>query len=371
MVNRISLIMAGGKGERLWPLSRNNKPKQFLKLIDGKILLESTYKRACKISGRENCYIVAGKGLKLIIRNALLNFNIKNYISEPAGKNTAPCIALSIAYLQKHFNSNSPVIIMPSDHYIKDEEKFVKSVLTLMDYASKSDYICTFGIKPTSIQTGYGHIVPDLNSQLETINKIYLVKKFVEKPDEKTIKNIIEENKEVYWNSGMFVFSIKTIISAFERYMPSLWEKLDSVFSKKDSIDRKKINHIFENITSDEAISIDYGIMNKSDKVCVMEVDFGWDDIGSFESIRRILSENLDDNGNLISGRVLNLNSEGSMFLDRGTPIVSYGLKDIYVITTDDVVLIIPKDASQKVRDILRELEKKVTEGEDWLKNLL
>jgi len=371
MNKRISLIMAGGKGERLWPLSNTNRPKQFLKLIDTKTLLESTYQRACKISGRENCYIVAGGKLTDLIRNTLSDFDIRNYISEPVGRNTAPSIALSIAYLRRHYDDDCTIIIMPSDHYIKDEDKFIKSVKILMNYSSKSDYICTFGIKPSSIQTGYGHIIPDTDLPLDFNNNIYRVKRFVEKPDERTIKNIIKENKKVYWNSGMFIFSIKTIIKAFERYMPSLCEKIDNAFSKNGVLNRKRIKNIFENLSGDESTSIDYGIMNRADNVCVMEAEFGWDDIGSFETIRRILSESIDSSGNIISGRIVSLNSVGSMFLERGTPIISYGVKDIFVITTDDVVLIIPKGDSQKVRDIVRELDKRAQEGEDWLKNLI
>ncbi|MGQ9705710.1 MAG: mannose-1-phosphate guanylyltransferase [bacterium] len=368
---RISLIMAGGKGERLWPLSRNNRPKQFLKLINDRTLLERTYERACNISGKENCYIVAGEGQKDTISDILPDFNIQNYISEPIGKNTAPCVALSIAHLRNRYNISDTVIIMPSDHYIEDDDVFIKSTEILMDFSSKSDYICTFGIRPSSIQTGYGHIILDRKQLLDDKNKIYRIKKFVEKPDEKTIKKIIKENKEIHWNSGMFIFSINTITSAFEKYMPSLWNKVNSAFSKNGVLNKNNIKHVFQHLSDDEATSIDYGIMNKADKVCVMEVNFGWDDIGSFEAIKRILSDKIDKNGNLTSGKVVNLNSEGSIFLERGTPIIAHGVKDMYIITTCDVVLIIPKGESQKVKDIVREIEKRSRAGEDWLKKLL
>ncbi|RLC42650.1 MAG: hypothetical protein DRH51_00230 [Candidatus Coatesbacteria bacterium] len=370
MNNYVSLIMAGGVGKRLWPLSRIKRPKQFLKLIGDKTLLEYTYDRACRISGEDRCFIVAGQDLSDTIHTTLPNLDDRMIIKEPMGKNTFPCIALSIAYIKEIFGDGASIIAMPADHYITDESVFVRSGRFLLDLASESDYIFTLGIQPTSIQTGYGHIIPDLRAPIDEKNKVYPVIKFVEKPDEKRIKMLENEYEVIFWNSGIFIFNIKTIQSIFEQFMQPTWQKISNTIKSSYSINQRELKAVFKNLSNDEAIPIDY-VMEKARNMAVMRADFGWNDVGSFESFLKIYPQLIDKDNNLKSGYAVTINTRNTTIINKGVPAVVYGVDNILIVTTDDVVLVMPRSESQKIKDVLNILQKKGSEGEDWIKKLM
>ncbi|MGC8867758.1 MAG: mannose-1-phosphate guanylyltransferase/mannose-6-phosphate isomerase, partial [Elusimicrobiales bacterium] len=339
------VIMAGGSGTRLWPLSRENYPKQFIK-IGGESLLFKTYKRFLKICKSEDIFIVTNEKYKFYVINDLstLNSDIeKKLILEPVPRNTAGAILLSMKFLKERtkIKDNEPLLISPSDHIILKEDEFKKAVEDSIDYALNG--VVTFGIKPLYPHTGYGYI--EISRKVS--HSIFIAKRFTEKPDEKTALSYLE-SKKYLWNSGMFLFSYSVMLDEFKKYMGGMYS-----FYRSHNLDNMILD--FEKL---ENISIDYAIMEKSKRIYVVASDIGWSDVGGWESFSEILAP--DERGNIKVGDVVDINSHNSIVYSGNKKLIALiDIKDLIVVNTDDAVLITKKGSGEKVREIVKMLKEK------------
>jgi mannose-1-phosphate guanylyltransferase/mannose-6-phosphate isomerase len=335
-----SIILAGGVGSRLFPLSREYYPKQFIKFkAFGKSLFQLTFKRTLKLSSLDDIYIITNKKHKFLVLGQIeelgYNFDEDNILVEPVGKNTLPAIYYGVKVIKER-DGDDTVAVFPSDHLIEDKEEFVKSVKDGIKLAD--DYLITFGIKPNKPHTGYGYIKPG-----EKLDIGYKVDEFKEKPDLETAKKYIESG--YLWNSGMFLFKTDIFEEDVKKYCPEVYEAF------KDG----SIEEIYKKVPD---ISIDYGIMEKSDRVAVIPLTIKWSDLGSFDAIYEVFEK--DENENVVYGENVVLNSKGNLVYTHNKKLVSMiGVNDLIVVDTKDALLICNKGDSQKVKDVVKYLKLK------------
>jgi len=340
----IVFILAGGSGTRLWPLSRDNFPKQFIK-IGNENLLVKTYKRFLKLTDKKNIYIVTNEKYKFYVINDLSEINNeveKNIILEPVGRNTTGAIILGIKFLveKKKENPKSLIFVTPSDHIITDEDSFLNLCRNARKIAL--NHIVTFGIKPTTPHTGYGYI--KRGKKLD--GNIYLIEKFTEKPDYKTALTYLESGK-YFWNSGMFFFSMGVMLEELKKY-----EKEVYFFYKF------KFDKFIENFSKLKNISIDYSVMEKTKKGAVVCGDFGWSDVGGWESFYEIMPK--DDFGNVAQGNVILKDIKNSMIYSNTNRLITgINLSDLIIIDTHDALLVMKKGSGEIVKDIVKEIKEK------------
>lgn len=362
------IVLAGGTGTRLWPLSRKNYPKQFLQLTGNQSLLQLTVDRLLKVVSPEDIVIMTNSeykfhvlsDLKDLVKGELENKKTQNLkpntqkfspsvhiILEPASRNTTPAIALGAKYcLEKlRCDLDEVLFISPSDHIINPVEQF-KNYVKQAETVAKEGYIVTFGIKPTRPETGYGYIKASkqASGQEGKQVKCFKTEEFTEKPDLETAKRYIKEGN-YYWNSGMFAFSIGTIFDEFKRFTPEIHAMLDEGFDE--------MNNRFVQMPK---ISIDFAIMEKSDRIVTIPMDIYWNDIGSWDSLYELLQS--DEKGNVKSGDVVTLDTSNTMIFGSKRLITTIGLEDSLVIETDDAILISKKGQAQKVKNIVDRLIK-------------
>jgi mannose-1-phosphate guanylyltransferase/mannose-6-phosphate isomerase len=338
-----ALVLAGGSGTRLWPLSRRNYPKQFLKLNGDESLLRQTIDRLLSLLSKEKIIVMTNSEYKFYVRSDLKE--IDHIILEPEGRNTAPAIALGIKYcIEKLGCGDEEVLfISPSDHVIRPINRFVEYLRRAGDLA-KEGHIVTFGIKPDRPETGYGYI--KVSSQLSVDSRqkdYYQVDNFVEKPDMVTAKKYLEEGN-YYWNSGMFAFSIGTIMNEFRRHAPTIYEML-----------LKGYDEMVGQFHQMPDLSIDYAVMEKSGRVAVLPLDLYWNDIGSWDSLHDILPR--DEDGNAAVGDVMTLDTKNCLIFGNKRLISTIGLRDCLIVETDDAVLIAKKGETWKVKEIVNRLK--------------
>jgi mannose-1-phosphate guanylyltransferase/mannose-6-phosphate isomerase len=346
-----SIILAGGSGTRLWPLSRKAYPKQFLKLNGDKSLLSQTMERLLEVSTKNDIIVMTNEDYKFHVQsdmNSLYHEGSSavddNIILEPMGRNTAPAIALGIVYCQDKLGcrDNEVIFISPSDHVIKPAETFGEYVKGAERIANDG-HIVTFGIKPVRAETGYGYIkCRDLENRKG--KSIYFdIEQFTEKPDQEMASRYIQEGN-YYWNSGMFAFRIDSMLEEFERYAPDISKLIktgyDTMVSRFDEL---------------PDISIDYAIMERSDKVVMIPLELFWNDIGSWDSISDISDK--DGEGNVTRGDVITEDTRNSLILGSKRLIATIGMEDCLVVETDDAVLIAKKGEAQKVKDLVSRLK--------------
>ncbi len=346
------VIMAGGKGERFWPKSRINLPKQFLSLTDdGKSMIQHTVERVKNLVDIENIYVVTNEMYKNLVSEHIPDIPEANIIIEPAAKNTAPCIGLAAVHIAKK-DINSKMIILPSDHLIKFNEIFIDTLKTALDVVEKDDNLATIGITPNYPETGYGYINFTKGESFKDSTNIYEVLRFVEKPNLEKAKEYLTSGQYL-WNSGMFVWKVSTILKNFKEYLPEIYEGLQKIGK---SINTGKYEEVlkkeFLNLPSE---SIDYGIMEKAKNIYVIPGNFGWDDVGSWLSLERINKTNQD--GNVITGNVISIKTKNTIIQGSDKLIATIGLEDIVVVDTDDVTLICHKNNTQEVKEVINNLK--------------
>jgi mannose-1-phosphate guanylyltransferase len=339
-------IIAGGRGERFWPLSRAHRPKQFLRLLSGEPLLKLTYDRACSLVSPDRVCIVSTREQADPIRDLIPNATV---LAEPLGMNTAPAMSLASKWAYDR-SSGATVAVLPSDHMISDQESF-KGDVAFAATVAQEGYLTTFGVRPSRVETGYGHIQRGPELKEEDGRTAYRVEKFHEKPEIELARRYTQSGK-FYWNSGMFVWRSDAILASLGEYYPEFHHALMNGSYETE----KGLKSIYEEAPN---ISIDYGIMEKTDRAAVVEATFGWEDVGSFRALERALP--LDESGNVTRGEVVLQRSNGIVAWADDGMIAAYGVEDLVIVHTKDVTLVLPKTESQRVRDLL----KIVRESED------
>ena len=340
------VIMAGGVGSRFWPLSQEETPKQFIDILGtGRTLIQQTYDRFEPICPKENFFIVTSSSYRQIVLEQLPEIDPKNILCEPSRRNTAPCIAYASERIRLN-NPNAKIIVSPADHLILKEDDFREVIIKGLDFVSKSDTLLTLGIKPAHPETGYGYI--QVEEKPTNKNQIVQVKTFTEKPNLELAKVFVESG-EFFWNSGIFLWSLKSISKAFDKYAP----EVSALFSSKsDMLGTNQEGKVIEGIYYDcKSISIDYAIMEKADNVHVLVSDFGWSDLGTWGSL--YTHSEKDRKGNAkISGSILFYNAKNNIVnLTHGKTAVIQGLTGFIVVETKDEILICPKENEQQIRE--------------------
>ena len=347
-----AVIMAGGKGERFWPESRVNMPKQFLSLTeDGKSMIQHTVERLEGFVEYENMYVVTNKNYKKLIQQHIPQIPVENIIIEPVSKNTAPCIGLAAVHIAKK-DPEAKMMVLPSDHLIKYNEMFLDTLRIALEVAEEDNSLVTIGITPSYPETGYGYInftKGDLPSEMKNI---YRVKKFEEKPNLEKAKDYLASGKYL-WNSGMFVWKASTILNCIKSFIPELYSGLMEI---SETINTEKYEETLEKkFPCFPSESIDYGIMEKAENIYTIPGNFGWDDVGSWLSLERIKHTNQD--GNVVDGNVITIKTNNSIIQGKDKLVAVVGLEDIIVIDTEDAILICNKSHSQEVKDVINNLK--------------
>ena len=333
------IILAGGSGSRLWPLSRELHPKQLFNLNSEKSLLQSAFEHLKACMPEENIVSITNTKHSSNVRLQLSKLTKSPVIiSEPVAKNTAPAIALATKYISQKTNSDSIIVAIPSDLIIEDIEKFSSTMKKGEELAEKG-FLVTFGVKPSYPETGFGYI--------KSVD--FKVEKFVEKPNMETAKKYLNDGN-YYWNSGIFMFKASTLFSQTEKYAPEITEILNKFdFSKSDEIP-------FVDFDKMPNISIDYAIMEKSDNIALIKLESDWKDMGSWQSLYDVSEK--DENGNVFIGHVLDENSKNSLIYSSSKLVATIGLEDTVIVETEDAILACKKDEVQNVKHIYETLKK-------------
>ena len=343
-MNFFAVIMAGGIGARFWPRSKKQSPKQLLKIVGDSTMIQETVRRIHGLVPKENILIVTNEVQKPGIIEQLPEIPIENIIVEPFGRNTAACIGLASIIIQKR-SPDAVTFIMPADHIIKDSDKFLETLKTAAKFSSENKGLVTIGIQPTRPETGYGYIQIDEDSGKDDVYKVLT---FAEKPNYATAVNFIKSG-DFFWNSGMFIWKIDTILEEIKLLMPDLYEGLIKI---KEQLDNPDFHNILSEVYGHlKSISIDYGIMEKSDKVFLVKGQFSWSDVGSWEAVYE-LSEK-DNDGNVKVGTVYTDLAMDSYIYSPDKFAAVIGLDNIIVINHKDALLICRRDKAQDVKNII------------------
>lgn len=346
--------MAGGIGARFWPMSKTSRPKQFIDVLGtGKTLIQMTFDRFKNICPAENVLVVTNGIYKDLVLEQLPELSENQVLCEPSRRNTAPCIAYA-NYKIKEQNPNALVVVAPSDHIILKEDEFTHDISMALKAASENDWLLTLGIKPSRPDTGYGYIQFEEESVFSADDRLKKVKTFTEKPTLEIAKSFLESG-DFAWNSGIFVWSLKSIMKAFDEHL----DEVDSLFSKgigKYNTPQED-EFIEETYAVCKNISIDYGVMEKAENVYVMGVDFGWSDLGTWGSLYTLREK--DNNENAVVGdNVMLYDSKNCIVnMPKDKLVVLQGLDDYIVVEDDGTLLVVRKEDEQKIRQFVNDVK--------------
>jgi len=351
-----AVIMAGGGGTRLWPVSRKESPKQLLPLLGKETLFQSTVARLEKLFPPERILVVTVAEQARVMREQVPSIPEENYLIEPAPRGTASVVALAAAVLKKR-DSQAVMAIQTADHHIRNRDLFQYLIKAAFDVAEK-DYLVTLGITPTFPSTGYGYIQQGEPLSGDYRYPVYTVQRFKEKPDEATAEQLLRSGDHS-WNSGMFVWRVDVILAEIERQMPDLFKSVSEIASAWDEPDRDEI--LRRNWNELKSQTIDYGVMEKAERVAVLPAGgLGWSDVGSWDSLFEVLLP--DMNGNVATNiqHHLALDTHNTLVYSGSDErlVVTIGLDDIVVVDAGDVLMICKVDQSQKVRDVVEHLKR-------------
>ena len=355
-----SVIIAGGKGTRFWPLSRSQRPKQLLKILGRRSLISETTSRVLSISGSKQTLVVTVAEQLNALCKELPNLPQKNFLAEPQGNNTAPCIGLAALEVVAR-DPRAVMVVLPADHWVADVSGFRSSIKSAVEIATRHDSLVTIGIRPNYPETGYGYIMK--GKPLGGKPGAYHVKRFHEKPSVVVAQRLIRQGS--LWNSGIFVWQAATLLELMRSYQPIISKGLEQI---KKATGGKSLGAPTPQIRSIVAreykkmpnISIDYAILEKAGsegKVITLEADFGWSDVGSWAAVHRMLPH--DENGNAGNGKWLTLGAKNSFIHAGDRLVVLLGVEDIVVVDTPDALLVGDIRRSQEVRELVDELNKK------------
>lgn len=358
--------MAGGSGERFWPLSKQTNPKQLLKLIDpDKTMLEESIDRILGIIPSENIFIITGEKILDNIKSIIKTIPEENIIAEPHKRNTAPCLALASSVILSKFKSqltsdkNIKIVtaVLTSDHIMTPIHKFQNDVNNALNFAANNESIVTIGINPTSPETGFGYI--ELGAKVEDEKENFIVNSFKEKPNLETAKSYLSQGNFL-WNSGMFFYNLEYFNQELEKNLFEVGGKINpmcEIISAQTSVLEgvKQTSEIFAQMPD---ISIDFGLLEKTKRVNVIKSNFNWDDLGSWDSVEKYLE---NDGDNAIKGDSIAIESKGNIIYNYSNDkmIAIVGIDDLIIVNSDDVIMICPKDKAQDVKKIVTELKSK------------
>jgi len=349
--NYYAIIMAGGIGSRFWPMSTEDYPKQFHDMLGvGSSLIQKTFNRFESIIPPENILISTNKRYKTLVKKQLGKVTDSQLLLEPTMRNTAPCILYAALKIYSQ-NPEAVMIVAPSDHWIEDEATFISNVEKSFKACQDADILMTLGIKPESPNTGYGYI--QYQNDATDIKK---VRKFTEKPDLETAKKFIASG-DYLWNAGIFIWSAQAIIKAFETYLPKMHDLFKEGISCYNTT--QEDSFIDDNYPKAENISIDYGILEQSKNVFVLPVEFGWNDLGTWNSLYQKLPKQNDTNAVINAKSVFRESSGNLLRTTKDKLVVVQGLKDFIIVEKDDVLLICPRDKEQEIKQIVADVKKK------------
>ena len=350
--NYYTVIMAGGIGSRFWPISTSEFPKQFQDMLGtGQSLLQKTFSRMYALIPSENTFILTNDRYVNLVQEQLPNISVNQIVLEPAMRNTAPCILLSALKIYKE-NPNALMLVAPSDHWIEDEASFLHDVETCFKACEEDDKLMTLGIHPTFPNTGYGYIESDKNAS-ETIKK---VNQFREKPDYETAKQFIEDGNFL-WNAGIFIWSVKSIIASFKKNLPKMFQLFSEGNEKLNTSEERKF--ILENYEKAENISIDYGILERSENVYVKKAEFDWNDLGTWGALYDKLEKDDDENATVRANTSFKDSKGNMVFTSSEKLVVLDGIEDYIIVDKEDVLMIYPKRKDQDIKELVAKISQK------------
>ncbi|MDX8553378.1 mannose-1-phosphate guanylyltransferase [Tenacibaculum sp. 1B UA] len=349
--NYYAVIIAGGIGSRLWPVSTEKYPKQFHDLLGtGESLLQKTFNRINQLIPAENILIATNKRYEELVLEQLPKIGNKQLLLEPAMRNTAPCILYAALKIRQQ-NENAVMLVAPSDHWIENETEFLKNIETSFKACTKEDILMTLGIQPNHPNTGYGYI-----QFKENVSEVKKVKTFTEKPNLEKATQFLASG-DYLWNAGIFVWSVSSILDSFKKHLPEMVNILDTgdnVYNTE--LEDDFIKHNYEKC---ENISIDFGIMERSEKVHVLPVDFGWDDLGTWGSLYNKLGKDTHQNAT-VGATTIFKDANGNMVSTKnGKKVVVQGLQDFIIVEKDDVLVICPRKDEQDIKQLRTEAKEK------------
>jgi mannose-1-phosphate guanylyltransferase len=354
--NFYAVVMAGGKGERFWPQSRTNHPKQLLRLIGNLTLIEQTVERLKPLVPTENIIIITNQDYVAPMRSLLSSLPVENIIGEPVGRDTAPCVALAAGIIRaKAGNEDAVMFLLPADHVIRSVSAMRSELADCAEFASSDDKIVTIGVNPATVSTGYGYIKCGEEVQQDTGTKFYESLGFKEKPNIETAEKFIAAGN-YRWNSGIFIWSVKTIMAAFAThaaYLEKMAERFEKAF-KSGNIDQAMV----EEYNNCEKISIDYAVMEKVDNVVVAECAFDWDDVGSWTALRNQVRPDTDNN--VVKGLFQGIDARNNIVVSDSKHLVALiDVDDLIAVHTEDATLICNAKSAQRIKELVHILGEK------------
>jgi mannose-1-phosphate guanylyltransferase len=360
--NSFNVIIAGGKGTRFWPLSRAGQPKQLLKILSRKSLIEETAERVYALGGRKQTLVVTIADQVAALRRELRDLPRNNFLAEPQGKNTAPCIGLAALEVIRR-NPHGVMIVLPADHWVADASEFRGILKTAVDLAIRHNRLITIGIRPEYPETGYGYIMKDKAPVGASSPRAFVVKRFTEKPTLPLARRLVRQGS--LWNSGIFVWRAATLMTMMAQFQPEIHRGLKTI---ERAAAGKSLANPSTNLRAVMAreykkmpnLSIDYAVMEKAGaegKVLTIEADFGWSDVGSWAAVHRMMPK--DSNGNASRGRWLGLGAKNCLVHAPQRLVVLLGVENTVIIDTPDALLVGALNRSQEVRELVDELNRK------------
>jgi mannose-1-phosphate guanylyltransferase len=352
----IATIMAGGVGTRFWPRSREKSPKQLLEILGRGTMIQNTVKRLEGFVDIHNVLVVTNRTQKAMVMKQLENLPEENILVEPVGRNTAPCIGLAALHA-KQIDPSAVMVVLPADHVIQDAAEFKRVLQLAVETAQESGSLLTIGIKPTHPETGYGYIqmfTEHGDHNPYAARGVYKVKTFAEKPNIQTAESFIASG-DFLWNSGMFIWRVDAILQELQRCLPDLYFELMKIEPTMGASSYQPMLEKAYGII--RGISIDYGVMEKAEKVYVIPGDFGWSDIGSWDEVYRLSGK--DERGNCVTGKVIQKDTSNSYIYSPEKVVATIGVDDLIIVNTADALLICRRGKSQDVKEISDYLKRK------------
>jgi len=362
----VPVILSGGSGTRLWPVSRRAHPKPFMQLVDGESLAEKTFRRALGVVDNGVVLTVTSRDYYFYTRDLYDQLaggeHQHPFLLEPIGRNTAPAIALAAHYLQQEVGPETVMLIMPADHLIRDEKRFRAAVHEARTLAGRG-YLVTFGVHPTQAETGYGYIRKGARIVQSGGHEVAA---FVEKPDEDTARAYVESG-DYDWNSGMFCFSAEAYLEALEKHAPEIAGHARACWNEMDAV-QQPLEIPLDLFCECPANSIDYAVMEKADNCAVVGSDFGWSDIGSWKAISELYES--DEAGNRVQGKVIMVESRDCFVRGGERLVAAVGVKDLVIVDTGDAVLVADRDRAQDVKEVVSQLSDLKDEAAEFHKTV-